>query len=37
LIAFFASGFIVFYIARYVRMKNEGIDISWTFKSVPPI
>jgi amino acid transporter len=37
LIAFFASGFIVFYVARWYRMKNEGIDISWTFQSVPPV
>jgi hypothetical protein len=37
LIGFFATGFIVFYVARWYRMKNEGIDISWTFQSVPPV
>ncbi len=37
LIGFFASGFIVFYIARWWRMKKEGIDIMWTFQSIPPV
>lgn len=37
LAAFFLSGIVVFYIARWYRMKNEGIDISWTFQSVPPV
>ncbi len=37
LIGFFATGFIVFYVARWYRMKNEGIDIGWTFQSVPPV
>jgi hypothetical protein len=37
LIGFFASGFIVFYIARWYRMKKEGIDINWTFQSIPPV
>ena len=31
------SGLIVFYVARWYRMKNEGIDINWTFQSVPPV
>jgi len=31
------SGFAVFYIARSYRLKKEGIDINWTFQSVPPI
>lgn len=31
------TGFAVFYIARAYRLKNEGIDINWTFQSVPPI
>lgn len=37
LVGFVLSGFIVFYIARWYRMKNEGIDINWTFQSVPPV
>jgi APA family basic amino acid/polyamine antiporter len=37
LVGFFATGFIVFYVARWYRMKNEGIDIGWTFQSVPPV
>jgi APA family basic amino acid/polyamine antiporter len=31
------SGIVVFYIARAYRMSKEGIDINWTFQSVPPI
>jgi amino acid transporter len=31
------SGLIVFYVARAYRMSREGIDINWTFQSVPPI
>ena len=31
------SGIAVFYIARAYRMSKEGIDINWTFQSVPPI
>ncbi|MCL4561314.1 MAG: amino acid permease [Chloroflexi bacterium] len=37
LAGFFVSGFIVFYVARSVRMSREGIDLNWTFKSVPPV
>jgi len=37
LIGFALSGLVVFYIARAVRLKNEGIDINWTFQSVPPV
>jgi hypothetical protein len=37
LIGFIASGLIVFYAARAYRMSKEGIDINWTFQSVPPI
>jgi len=37
LIGFFASGFIVFYVARWYRLKKEGIDINWTFQSIPPV
>jgi basic amino acid/polyamine antiporter, APA family len=31
------TGFAVFYIARAYRLKKEGIDINWTFQSVPPV
>lgn len=31
------SGIAVFYIARAYRMSKEGIDINWTFQSVPPV
>jgi APA family basic amino acid/polyamine antiporter len=31
------SGLIVFYFARWYRMKHEGIDINWTFQSIPPV
>jgi membrane associated rhomboid family serine protease len=37
LLGFIISGIIVFYVARWYRLKKEGIDINWTFKSVPPI
>ncbi len=37
LFGFIISGLIVFYIARAYRMSHEGIDINWTFQSVPPI
>ena len=37
LAAFIISGIIVFYVARWYRLKKEGIDINWTFKSIPPI
>ncbi len=37
LFGLFIVGFIVFYAARAIRLKNEGIDINWTFKSVPPV
>ena len=37
LAGFVLSGILVFYIARWYRMKNEGIDINWTFQSVPPV
>jgi APA family basic amino acid/polyamine antiporter len=37
LAAFVISGIIVFYVARAYRLKKEGIDINWTFKSIPPI
>ncbi len=31
------SGLVVFYAARAYRLKNEGIDINWTFQSIPPV
>ena len=37
LAGFVISGIIVFYVARWYRLKNEGIDINWTFQSVPPV
>ena len=37
LAGFIISGLVVFYAARAYRMKNEGIDISWTFQSIPPV
>jgi APA family basic amino acid/polyamine antiporter len=37
LAAFVISGIAVFYVARAYRLKKEGIDINWTFQSVPPI
>jgi amino acid transporter len=37
LAAFVISGLIVFYAARAYRMSKEGIDIKWTFQSIPPI
>jgi len=37
LVGMVAIGLAIFYIARAVRLKNEGIDITWTFKSVPPV
>jgi hypothetical protein len=24
-------------VARWYRMKKEGIDINWTFQSIPPV
>jgi amino acid transporter len=37
LAGFVISGLIVFYAARAYRMSREGIDIKWTFQSIPPI
>jgi amino acid transporter len=37
LLGFVISGIIVFYVARWYRLKKEGIDIKWTFQSVPPV
>lgn len=37
LAGFILSGIIVFYVARAIRLKQEGIDINWTFQSIPPI
>ena len=33
----FASGLLVFYVARWYRRHAEGLDIMHTFKSVPPV
>jgi APA family basic amino acid/polyamine antiporter len=35
--AFIISGLIVFYVARWYRLKKEGVDINWTFQSIPPV
>lgn len=37
LAGFVISGLLVFYGARAYRLRNEGIDINWTFQSVPPV
>ncbi len=37
LAGFIISGLVVFYAARAYRLRKEGIDINWTFQSVPPI
>jgi len=37
LFSFFALGAIVYYVARWYRMKTEGIDLAWTFKAIPPV
>jgi len=37
LAVFVISGIVVFYVARSYRMRKEGIDINWTFQSVPPV
>ncbi len=37
LAGFVISGIAVFYIARAYRLKKEGVDINWTFQSVPPV
>ena len=37
LAGFVISGLIVFYVARSYRLSKEGIDIKWTFQSIPPI
>jgi hypothetical protein len=31
------TGLAVFYGARAYRLSREGIDINWTFQSVPPV
>jgi len=37
LIGMLLSGIVIYYVARWYRMSREGIDISMTFKSVPPV
>jgi len=31
------TGLLVFYGARAYRLRTEGVDIAWTFQSVPPV
>ncbi len=37
LVGLVITGLIVFYVARAYRLRKEGIDINWTFQSVPPV
>jgi APA family basic amino acid/polyamine antiporter len=37
LVGLVVTGLIVFYVARAYRLKNEGVDLNWTFQSVPPV
>jgi amino acid transporter len=37
LIIMLVSGLAIYYVARWYRLSREGIDISMTFKSVPPV
>ena len=37
LAGFIISGLLVFYGARAYRLNKEGIDINWTFQSLPPV
>jgi len=37
LLGFVISGLVVFYVARAYRLNKEGIDINWTFQSLPPV
>jgi len=37
LLGFVISGLVVFYAARAYRLNKEGIDINWTFQSLPPV
>ena len=37
LAGFIISGLVVFYAARAYRLNKEGIDINWTFQSLPPV
>ncbi len=37
LAGFIISGIVVFYAARAYRLSKEGIDINWTFQSIPPV
>jgi amino acid transporter len=32
----YITGFIIYYVARYYRLKKEGIDIAWAFKELAP-
>lgn len=37
LIIMLVSGLVIYYVARWYRLSREGVDISLTFKSVPPV
>ncbi len=37
LFGLFLSGILVFFVARWYRLRKEGIDILWTYQSVPPL
>jgi amino acid transporter len=37
LIGMLASGAVVYYLARWYRLRQEGIDIRLTFKTIPPL
>ena len=37
LFGLFLSGIVVFFVARWYRLRKEGIDIFWTYQSVPPL
>lgn len=32
-----ASGLVVYYVARGVRLRREGVDLAWTFRAIPPV
>jgi len=37
LFGMYIVGFVIYYSTRAYRLKKEGIDISWTFKTIPPV
>ncbi len=32
----FIAGIVIYYVIRWYRLRNEGIDIAYTFKEIPP-